>query len=58
MLVLTNFSDRCDNGFYYAAGDQYPRAEYEPTKDRISELVKNKIIEKPVKKPALEKADI
>ena len=36
--VLEYFKDLQDNGYKYRAGDEYPRAGYKPSKDRIAEL--------------------
>lgn len=37
--VTIAFADSLDDGFVYRAGDTYPRDGYEPTPDRIIELI-------------------
>lgn len=40
--VLVDFVDLQDNNRKYSAGDKFPRAGYEPSKDRIAALLSNK----------------
>ena len=37
--VTHSFADSLDDGFVYRTGDTYPRDGYEPTPDRIIELI-------------------
>lgn len=37
--VINSFADSLDDGFVYQTGDTYPRDGYEPTPDRIIELI-------------------
>lgn len=37
-VVIKEFSDLKDNGYYYAAGSAYPRRGYNPESTRIEEL--------------------
>jgi hypothetical protein len=36
--VIVNFKDLQDNGFFYKAGDEYPRAGKRVSKKRLAEL--------------------
>lgn len=38
MKVLYKFADLKDKGHVYNVGDNYPRAGYKPTKERVEEL--------------------
>lgn len=38
-LVKQRFFDILDNNYLYEKGDVYPRKDYEPTKDRLNDLL-------------------
>jgi hypothetical protein len=42
MLVIRNFKDLQDNGHVYSKGDAYPREGYEPSPERVEQLLKGK----------------
>lgn len=37
--VIVPFADSCDDGYVYRTGDTYPREGYEPTSERVAELI-------------------
>ena len=41
-LAVKSFTDTQDKGYKYHTGDNYPRAGYTPTADRIEELSTDK----------------
>ena len=58
-LVIQNFVDLADKCHKYVAGEEYPRKGYEPTAERIKELVEgnNKAGVKLIKKVKGAKAE-
>lgn len=40
--AIEYFTDNQDNGYAYNVGDEYPRQGYEPTEERIQELLSSK----------------
>ena len=47
--VLSEFADLQDNKHIYGIGDEYPRAGYSPTAERIAELSTGKnLLQKPL----------
>lgn len=53
--VISAFNDLFDGGFLYRVGDEYPRAGYSTTDQRINELLSDKNKQH---KPLIEAVDV